>query len=85
MSAHTVDEILAASAAWVWFPRDSENGREHLLLVRDPERFGGGVRGSQVESSLSPQPRGGGRSCAGADESVGRAAIHILDELRRPP
>ena len=54
MSAHTVDEILAASAAWVWFPRDSENGREHLLLVRDPERFGGGVRGSQVESSLSP-------------------------------
>lgn len=54
MSAHTVDEILAASAAWVWFPRDSENVREHLLLVRDPERFGGGVRGSQVESSLSP-------------------------------
>lgn len=54
MSAHTVDEILAASAAWVWFPRDSEHEREHLLLVRDPERFGGGVRGSQVESSLSP-------------------------------
>lgn len=54
MSAHTVDEILAASAAWVWFPRDSENVREHLLLVRDPERFGGGVRDSQVESSLSP-------------------------------
>ena len=54
MSAHTVDEILAASAAWVWFPRDSEHVREHLLLVRDPERFGGGVRGSQVESSLSP-------------------------------
>lgn len=54
MSAHTVDEILAASAAWVWFPRDSEHMREHLLLVRDPERFGGGVRGSQVESSLSP-------------------------------
>lgn len=54
MSAHTVDEILAASAAWVWLPRDSEHVREHLLLVRDPERFGGGVRGSQVESSLSP-------------------------------
>ena len=54
MSAHTVDEILAASAAWVWFPRDSEHVREHLLLVRDPERFGGGVRGSQMESSLSP-------------------------------
>lgn len=54
MSAHTVDEILAASAAWVWFPRDSEHVREHLLLVRDPERFGGEVRGSQVESSLSP-------------------------------
>lgn len=54
MSAHTIDEILRASAAWVWFPRDSEHERDDLLLVRDPERFGGGVRGSQVDSSLDP-------------------------------
>lgn len=53
MSAHTTDQILRAAAAWVWFPRDSEHEREHLLLVRDPARFGGGVRGSQVDSSLS--------------------------------
>ncbi len=54
MSAHTVDEILRAAAAWVWFPRDSEHEREDLLLVRDPERFGGGARGSQVDSRLDP-------------------------------
>lgn len=54
MSAHTTDEILCAAAAWVWFPRGSEHVRDELLLVRDPERFGGGVRGSQVESSLDP-------------------------------
>lgn len=48
---HTVDEILRASAAWVWFPRDSEEQKEHLQLVRYPARFGGGVRGSQVDAS----------------------------------
>ena len=53
MSAHTSDQILRAAAAWVWFPRDSEHERGNLLLVRDPERFGGGVRGSQVDSALS--------------------------------
>ena len=47
---HTVDEILRASAAWVWFPRDSEQEKTGLQLVRYPERFGGGVRGSQVDS-----------------------------------
>lgn len=54
VSAHTTDEILRAAAEWVWFPRDSEHVRDELLLVRDPERFGGGVRGSQVDSSLDP-------------------------------
>ena len=49
---HTTDEILRAAAAWVWFPRDSEHVNEHLQLVRYPARFGGGVRGSQVSSSL---------------------------------
>jgi len=48
---HTLDEILRASAAWVWFPRDSEQEREHLQLVRYPSRFGAGVRGSQVAST----------------------------------
>ncbi|GAA1236556.1 hypothetical protein JOF42_001282 [Microbacterium phyllosphaerae] len=47
---HTTDEILRASAAWVWFPRDSEHEKADLQLVRYPERFGGGVRGSQVAS-----------------------------------
>ena len=46
----TVDEILRAAAAWAWFPRGSEHVRDDLLLVRYPERFGGGVRGSQVTS-----------------------------------
>lgn len=50
--AHTTDEILRAAAGWVWFPRDSRHEREEMLLVRDPERFGGGVRGSQVNSGL---------------------------------
>lgn len=49
---HTVDDIMRASAAWVWFPRDSDQVKSELQLVRYPERFGGGVRGSQVESSL---------------------------------
>lgn len=48
---HTTDEILRASAQWVWFPRDSEQEKTHLQLVRYPDRFGGGVRGSQVEST----------------------------------
>ena len=47
---HTTDDILRASAAWVWFPRDSEREKTELQLVRYPERFGGGVRGSQVDS-----------------------------------
>ncbi|MCI1017290.1 hypothetical protein HWD99_01495 [Microbacterium sp. C5A9] len=48
---HTLDEILRASAAWVWFPRDSEQEKQHLQLVRYPSRFGAGVRGSQVAST----------------------------------
>lgn len=50
---HTTDDILRAAAAWAWLPRDSEHVREDLLLVRYPERFGGGVRGSQVSSPSS--------------------------------
>lgn len=52
MSGHTAEEILRASAAWVWFPRESDHRNEHLQLVRYPQRFGGGVRGSQVRSDL---------------------------------
>jgi hypothetical protein len=48
---HTIDDILRASAAWVWYPRDCEQEKTHLQLVRYPERFGGGVRGSQVDSA----------------------------------
>ncbi|REJ04953.1 GNAT family N-acetyltransferase [Microbacterium bovistercoris] len=48
---HSEDEILRASAAWAWFPRGSEQDDAHLQLVRYPERFGGGVRASQVRSS----------------------------------
>ncbi|GAB3632470.1 hypothetical protein GCM10027421_18230 [Microbacterium shaanxiense] len=51
---HTIDDILHASAGWVWFPRDSEQQKEHLQLVRYPQRFGGGVRGSQVQSDADP-------------------------------
>jgi hypothetical protein len=47
---HTTEDILRASAAWVWFPRDSEQENTLLQLVRYPERFGGGVRGSQVNA-----------------------------------
>lgn len=47
-------EIARASAAWVWFPNDSEQERSELQLVRYPPRFGGGVRGSQVASVLDP-------------------------------
>jgi hypothetical protein len=54
MVVHGSEAILRAAAAWVWFPRDSEHVREEMLLVRDPARFGGGVRGSQVVSRLEP-------------------------------
>lgn len=47
----TEADILRAAAAWAWFPRGSEHVRGDLLLVRHPERFGGGVRGSQVTSA----------------------------------
>lgn len=47
---HSTDEVLRASAAWVWFPRDSEHEKTDLQLVRYPRRFGGGVRASQVDS-----------------------------------
>lgn len=48
---HTAEEILRASSEWVWFPRDSEHDSGMLQLVRYPERFGGGVRASQVDST----------------------------------
>ena len=48
---HTRAEILQASAAWVWFPRGSEQDDTELQLVRYPERFGGGVRASAVRST----------------------------------
>ncbi|WP_309065863.1 GNAT family N-acetyltransferase [Microbacterium sp.] len=51
---HSVDDILRASAAWVWFPRGSDQENTHLQLVRYPARFGGGVRASQVASELDP-------------------------------
>lgn len=48
---HTTDDILQASAAWVWCPRDGEQEKSDLHLVRYPSRFGGGVRASQVDST----------------------------------
>lgn len=51
---HTTDDILRASAAWAWFPRDSDHHEGDLQLVRYPERFGGGVRGSRVNSDADP-------------------------------
>ena len=48
---HTIDDILRASAAWVWFPRGSEQEKTELQLVRHPARFGGGVKASQVDST----------------------------------
>jgi GNAT superfamily N-acetyltransferase len=51
MSVHTEADILRASAAWVWHPRDGDQQDEHLQLVRYPTRLGGGVRASQVHSS----------------------------------
>lgn len=65
-STHTTDEILRAAAAWVWFPRDSEHEKTSLQLVRYPERFGGGVRGSQVES----------------DEDAAAVLDHAIDRTR---
>lgn len=50
---HSLDEILRASAAWVWFPRGSEQQKTDLQLVRHPARFGGGVKASQVGSERS--------------------------------
>ena len=50
---HSLDEILRASAAWVWFPRGSEQEKTDLQLVRHPARFGGGVKASQVDSARS--------------------------------
>jgi len=51
---HTVDEILRASAAWVWYPRGCEHEEEHLQLVRYPARLGGKVQASMVDSVLRP-------------------------------
>lgn len=48
---HTLDDIMRASAAWVWFPRGGEQEKSELQLVRYPARFGGGVRASQVQSA----------------------------------
>lgn len=48
---HTTDDILQASVAWVWCPRDGEQEKADLQLVRYPARFGGGVRASQVDST----------------------------------
>ncbi|WP_309127539.1 hypothetical protein [Microbacterium sp.] len=49
---HSLDDVLRASAAWVWFPRGCEQHRAELQLVRYPARFGGGVKASQVDSAL---------------------------------
>ena len=49
---HSVDEIMRAAAAWVWFPRGCEQQRQDVQLVRHPARFGGGVKASQVASEL---------------------------------
>lgn len=49
---HTLDDILRASAAWVWFPRDADQDSQELQLVRYPGRLGGGVKASQVNSAL---------------------------------
>lgn len=49
---HSLDDILRASAAWVWFPRDGDQEKSELQLVRYPARFGGGVKASQVESRM---------------------------------
>jgi len=48
---HSLDDIMRASAAWVWFPRDGDQEKSELQLVRYPSRFGSGVRASPVVSS----------------------------------
>lgn len=48
---HSLDDIMRASAAWVWFPRDADQEKSELQLVRYPPRFGGGVKASQVVST----------------------------------
>lgn len=48
---HATDDILQAAAAWVWCPRDGEQVKDDLQLVRYPARFGGGVRASRVDST----------------------------------
>lgn len=50
--SHTIDDVMRASASWVWFPRGSEQEKSELQLVRHPARFGGGVKASQVASAL---------------------------------
>lgn len=53
MSAvHSTDEVLRNAASWVWVPREAEQSSTHLALVRYPPRFGGGVRGSAIDSAL---------------------------------
>ncbi|MDT0156255.1 hypothetical protein Q9R19_01315 [Microbacterium sp. ARD32] len=47
---HSLDDIMRASAAWIWIPRGGDHERSDLQLVRYPERFGGGVRASMVQS-----------------------------------
>lgn len=48
---HTRIDVLRASSEWVWLPRGCDHETTDLQLVRYPARFGGGVRGSRVESS----------------------------------
>ncbi|GAA2904835.1 GNAT superfamily N-acetyltransferase [Microbacterium keratanolyticum] len=55
MSAvHSADEILRHAAEWAWLPRNADLSQENLQLVRYPQRLGGGVRGSRVDSILDP-------------------------------
>ncbi len=74
MTTHTTDDILRASAAWVWFPRGSESEKTDLQLVRYPARFGGGVRASQVDSDAA--------AAVVLDRAVGRTRAWGEGELR---
>lgn len=47
---HTNEQILRAAAEWTWTPRGSMQDTDQLRLTRYPERLGGGVRASQVNS-----------------------------------
>lgn len=51
---HSLDDIMRASAAWLSFPSGCDQELIELQLVRYPERFGGGVKASQVASDLDP-------------------------------